>query len=183
MVDAGSRTVVQGKPALLEDSNFDARIEANRGRQAQPTAMQSAGIQALAGPTGNFTFDEQFGVTRTLSNPQGYLTAANQGRSPLDIAMDYVQTSVAVLGLEASDLTGLEVTDIGPNPTTGSTHAYLRQTWQGIPVFNAQLQININREGHILSVNNSFVPMLARSVNLADPSLVATDAVLQQLLT
>ena len=51
--------------------------------------------------------------------------------------------------------------------------------WQGIPVFNAQLQININREGHILSVNNSFVPMLARSVNLVDPSLVATDAVLR----
>src|SRR5947208_772188 len=96
----------QGKPPLVDDSNFDARIEANQGRHAQAPPSQAAGIQALAGPTGRLavTFDDLFGTTRTLTNPQGYLTPPAQGKNPLDIALEYVRANVRVLGLESADL-------------------------------------------------------------------------------
>ena len=44
---------------------------------------------------------------------------------------------------------------------TGATHIYLRQRYQGIPVYNGQLQINVNRDGRIISVNNSFLAGIA----------------------
>jgi extracellular elastinolytic metalloproteinase len=169
----------QPKPAIPADSNFDARIEANKGWKVQPAPSQSITARTQDGPafSAALTFDEQFGVTRTLTNPQGYLTAADRGRGPREIALDYVYASAGLLGLETADLSGLEITDIVPNLATGSTHVYLRQTWQGIPVFNGQLQINVNRDGRILSVNNAFVPMLSSSVNLTSPGVAAAVAV------
>ena len=45
---------------------------------------------------------------------------------------------------------------------TGATHIYLRQRYRGLPVYNAQLHVNVNRDGRIISVNNSFLPGLQR---------------------
>ena len=54
---------------------------------------------------------------------------------------------------------------------------YLRQTHRGIPVYNAQFHVNVNRNGRIMSVNNQFVPDLAFSVNSLSPSVSAPEAV------
>jgi extracellular elastinolytic metalloproteinase len=128
-------------------------------------------------PSVTATFDEQSGMTRSLMNGQGYLTPENRERAPLDIALEYTRSNVDLLGLQAGDLAEFEIADIVPNQATGSTHIYLQQTFQGLPVYNAQLQINVNRDGRILSVNNAFVPMLSSAVNRMAPSVSAADAV------
>src|SRR4029450_9295898 len=72
---------------------------------------------------------------------------------------------------DPQDLAGYEVTDVVPSAVTGATHIYLRQRYQGIPVYNAQLHINVNREGRIISVNNAFLPDLAPAVGPLEPTL------------
>ena len=41
----------------------------------------------------------------------------------------------------------------------------------GIPVYNGQLHVNVNRDGRIISVNNSFLPGLAQSITASAPAL------------
>ena len=127
-------------------------------------------------PSLSVTYDAQSGQPRTLSNHGGYLTPAD-GRHPLDIAMSFVQSGDALLGLEPSDVTEYTVTDVVPNRTTGSTHVYMRQSLGGVPVYNAQLQININRDGRIISMSNQFVRGLARAIGEDRPRVGAARAV------
>ena len=90
---------------------------------------------------------------------------------------DAVWAEGHALGLEAADLQGYEVTDVVQSKVTGATHIYLRQRYRGIPVYNAQLHINVNRDGRIISVNNSFLPGIARAVKSLAPRMQLGGAV------
>ena len=82
-----------------------------------------------------------------------------------------------MLGLDQADLAEYEVRDLVVNQATGSTHLYLRQTFQGIPLYNGLLQVNVNSDGRIMSVNNAWVRGLAAAANAAAPGLTASNAV------
>jgi extracellular elastinolytic metalloproteinase len=173
-------TGVDGQRADAGESrNFDARIAATEKFDAVLPAAQAQAIQGLRSfyPDVSAVVDEKMGVTRTLMNQLGYLTLDNAGREPLDLALDYVRANAVLLGLEAEDLVEYEVTDLVPNRATGSTHVYLRQMLQGVPVYNGQLHVNINRDGRVMSVNNQFVAGLAKSINLMAPGVSAPEAV------
>lgn len=159
--------------------NFDARLSLPQAiaRVTVPSSTDEALAKLqLMLPALAATRDEQRGTTRALSNVAGYLTAPD-GRDPLDIALAFVQSSVDVLGLEPADLAEFVVTDVVPNRTTGSTHVYVRQMLGGLPVYNALLQVNINRDGRIASVSNQFVRGLASAVGVAQPEISAARAV------
>ncbi|MBI2822046.1 MAG: M36 family metallopeptidase, partial [Acidobacteria bacterium] len=83
------------------------------------------------------------------------------------------------LGLNTADLTEYETTDVVVNRATGSTHVYLRQLHGGVPVYDGQLQINVNRNGRVLSVNNAFQPALAQGVNTLTPKVRPEEAALR----
>ena len=112
--------------------------------------------------------DEVTGAVRSLASERGFLSAATPGE-PMAIAMDFVRRNLAALGLEASDLEGYTVSNVVYSKVTGATHIYLQQRYQGIPVYNAQLQINVNRDGRIISVNNSFMAGLQRAAGSLKP--------------
>ncbi len=57
------------------------------------------------------TFDRTTGVTRTLANPVGYLTDPRAG-DPADIALEFVQSNLDLLGLQSGDVDEIEVTDL-----------------------------------------------------------------------
>src|SRR4029077_11676355 len=98
--------------------------------------------------------DEITGAVRSLSSERGFLSTATSGR-PMTIALDFVRRNLAALCLEASDLEGYKVSNVVYSKVTGATRIYLQQQYQGIPVYNAQLQINVNRDGRTLSVKTS----------------------------
>jgi extracellular elastinolytic metalloproteinase len=91
--------------------------------------------------------------------------------------MSFVRNNAAALGLEAPDLQGYAVTDVVHSKVTGATHIYLQQRYRGIPVYNAQLHVNVNRDGRIISVNNSFLPGIARAVSSLSPRMQLPAAV------
>jgi extracellular elastinolytic metalloproteinase len=82
-----------------------------------------------------------------------------------------------LLGLTPADLEDYEVTDVVFTRVTGATHVYLRQTYLGIPVYNGQLHVNLNRDGRIISVNNLFVPDLSQAVKAFAPAIELGTAV------
>ena len=174
-------TRVDGQRADPADElrNFDARVSLRSAPAVAPLASQLTALQAVqtVAPSVVATYDEVFGVTRTLMNRAGYLTDPGAGREPQQIAIDFMVANSALFGLQAGDVAEYQVTDVVPNIATSSTHVYLRQTYQGIPVYNAQFHVNINRTGRILSVNNQFVPALASSVNSLSPGVDASEAV------
>jgi extracellular elastinolytic metalloproteinase len=158
--------------------NFDARVRHNAAFEAAPGAAQRQRVEALAAavPELAATFDPATGVTRTLYNRVGYLTGPDP-RPALDVALAYVHAHAQLLGLTDADLARWEVTDSVLNRVTGATHLYLRQTSQGIPVYNGQLHVNVNRDGRVISVNNAFVPGLAGVDVSLGPALAAAAAV------
>ncbi|GAB4195832.1 MAG: hypothetical protein Tsb002_28660 [Wenzhouxiangellaceae bacterium] len=116
------------------------------------------------------------GVTRTLSNTSGYLSEPATGK-PAAIARQWLDGHQQLLGLTAADVAAYEITDSVYSQVSGATHLYWRQLHQGIPVYNGQLQFNINRNGRLQSVNNAFVRELARAANSPQPRLSVAQAV------
>ena len=158
--------------------HFDARIEYNKTLTLAPSVARAAafagitaGARELAVERNEFT-----GAVSSVANHVGYLTDAASGQ-PMELAMDFVRQNVAALGLQAADLDGYMVSDVVPSAVTGATHIYLQQRYEGIPVYKALLHINVNRDGRIISVNNSFLPGLASAVGSLRPQLSMPAAV------
>src|SRR4051794_3755968 len=76
------------------------------------------------------------GRDRSLHNPGSFLTGPSQGDA-LDIALAYIRSRSADLGLTVDDLTDVVVTDRYVSRHNGVTHIYLRQRLDGIEVFDA----------------------------------------------
>ncbi|MGH8189330.1 MAG: hypothetical protein ACREUC_22425, partial [Steroidobacteraceae bacterium] len=174
-------SAAQGVPATQEaERHYDARLDYN----SSFTALRSSAIQApvqiqgLVADIQDLTVEsnETTGAVATLANQGGYLTTAARG-SPRAIALEFVRNNVAALGLEPSDLQGYAVSDVVYSKVTGATHIYLQQQYRGIPVYNGQLHVNVNRDGRIISVNNAFMPGLARAARALQPRIQLPDAV------
>lgn len=174
-LDAGPGGLDSG---LSTERNFDRRAERST-RVQEPSSQQLVAIDSLKTMVGQVSarFDPRTGVTRSLVNPTGYLTAAAPGKAPLVVADRFVRDHVQLLGLVAADLSDYEVTDTVHSRVTGATHIYLRQRYKEIPVYNGQMQIHVNRDGRIIAVNNSFVPNLAKAVAHTEPGVDADVAV------
>jgi extracellular elastinolytic metalloproteinase len=161
-----------------EGRNYDARDAYNaQARFGFPLAQQSA-VAALRQslPDLLVELDESRGVVRSLTNPVGALTGPRSG-DPLAIGLDFVQKHREALGLELRDLAHLEVTDRVYSKETGITNLYLRQTHKGLPVYNAQLQINVDGEGRVLGVHSDFLPALDSALAGVQPRVGAGEAV------
>jgi len=161
------------QPPDTGERHYDARAGQTRAlaaseqlrSQSQVPATLSADVQELSA----LEVDEFTGAVRSLSSDRGFLSSVAPGK-PMTIAMDFVRRNLAALNLGASDLEGYTVSDVVYSKVTGATHIYLQQNYQGIPVYNAQLQINVNRDGRIVSVNNSFMSGLKSAVRFVKPA-------------
>lgn len=163
---------VAATPYSTIDPNiaFDARLAHNPAKQA-PSLGQRQAVRDLeaSGIDLAVSYDEVTGVTRSLYHRMGYL-ATHQPGDALDIALGFVGENLELLGLAAGDLDDYEVTDRVYSAVSGATHLYLRQRHAGLPVYNSQLHLNINRDGRIVSINNSFLPNLAAAVEGLAPT-------------
>ncbi|NRA00967.1 MAG: metalloprotease [Myxococcales bacterium] len=144
--DAGSRGPSQ---------NFDARIEHNWSLGP----LEATATTAAVPPGAALTRDPSTGAIRSIVKPTGYLTGPSPGgQDPSATALAYLNSNLALLGLSETDLAETEITDLVYSRTTGATRIYLRQLYRGLPVYGTQLQINQNRDGRILGINNAFMP-------------------------
>ena len=158
--------------------NYDARPAANVGFKVVQSQTQKTALTELFESRSDLviTFDPSTGATRTLYHPTSYLTESSSGDAEA-IALSYLQANRTVLGLVAEDLVDLELTDRVFSAVTGATHLYYRQTHAGLPLYNGQLQIHVNRDGRVLSINSLFLPALGQAAGSTEPQLSAAEAV------
>jgi hypothetical protein len=126
-----------------------------------------------------------------LSMLGGYLSAPASGTA-LDIAMEYLTSHAADLGVTAADILSSTVTDEYFSSDINVTHIYLRQELNGIAIANATMNVNVTSDGRVLSVGGGFVSGIAynsslalqssssttSSVSLTQPKLSAAEALL-----
>ncbi|HET9447091.1 MAG TPA: M36 family metallopeptidase, partial [Steroidobacteraceae bacterium] len=160
------------------ERHYDARIDYNAAFIASQRVLPGQSNRAFAANLEEALVeaDAATGVVSALTSQRGYLTEKSSG-APMTLAMDFIRNNVAALGLEAADLQGYSVTDVVHSKPTGATHIYLQQRYRGIPVYNAQLHVNVNRDGRIISVNNSFLPGIAQAVSSLSPRMQLSAAV------
>jgi Zn-dependent metalloprotease len=97
--------------------------------------------------------------------------------APADIALDYVDSHKAELGLVQGDLVDLIVRDEVRTRHNGVTHVYLQQRLGGVEVVNGILNVNVMPDGRILSLGNRFAGDLAQRATAVSPSLQPEAAV------
>jgi hypothetical protein len=99
-----------------------------------------------------------------------YLTGPQEGE-PVDIALAYLRAIPTELGVTAVDLDNLIITDHYTSNHNGVTHIYLRQQYNGIDVFGANLNVNVAPDGSVMNVGNRSVANLAGRANTTSPGL------------
>jgi hypothetical protein len=87
-----------------------------------------------------------------------------------DIAVDHLRANAAAFGLTAADVSDVVVEDEVVSTHTGVTHVYLQQRHRGIPVANGIVNVNVARDGAVLSAGNRFVADLAAATAGQDPA-------------
>jgi extracellular elastinolytic metalloproteinase len=118
-------------------------------------------------------------VPAALAKPQsraGFLSGPQAG-DPVKIATDYVRDHREDLGLAASDLAGLAVSDHYASRDTGVTHVYLEQRHRGLEVHNALINVNVARDGSVASLGNRFVANATDAAKAAEPGRSAKQGV------
>jgi extracellular elastinolytic metalloproteinase len=161
------------------ERHYDARAAQPRALTLDQSRAPAQASQSLSADVQELTaleVDEITGAVRSLSSERGFLSMPASGQ-PMAIAMDFLQRNLAALGLEASDLEGYTVSNVVFSKVTGATRIYLQQRYQGVPVYNAQLQVNVNRDGRVISVNNSFMAGVQRAARSLKPKLQMPAAV------
>src|SRR5688500_3243474 len=116
-------------------------------------------------------------IALTFAGGAAVATAAPAAGDPVAGALAYVESQRDRLGLVASDLADVLVTDRYESRHNGITHVYLRQRHAGIPVVNANINVNVGRDGRIVNLGGGFVPSLAQAAGEARPRLDAEAAV------
>jgi Zn-dependent metalloprotease len=80
------------------------------------------------------------------------------------------------LQLSAAEISNLVVKDQYLSRKSGITHIYLIQTYNGIELYNAVLNINIGRDGSIINIGSRIVPGLTGALQETEPELSAVNA-------
>jgi len=103
--------------------------------------------------------------------------AATASGSAAEVAQEYVQRHARELGLAASDVDEVVVSNEVLSRHTGVTHVYLQQRYRGIEVHAGILNVNVRADGGVLSAGNRFVPNLAAAAAGQEARVSAVDAV------
>ncbi len=162
--------------------NFDRRVKHNVGFQRKPGDEQINAQNELRKkyPELKIRFNKSNGGARSVINPSGYLSEPSPSLAPVipvDLALSFIKAHLPLFRLTRDDLDQHQIRDQVFSKITGTTHVYAQQYFSGIPVFNGQFNIGVDRDGRIISVNNTFVPELNSSINITRPKINAKTAI------
>lgn len=145
-------------------AHVDARNEAlDRSRQGAPSDMQKKAVMSLANRLGgedNLSIVYN-GLTQTpsrISNPQGYLTAPSSD-APETIARNFIQQWTGLFRFSQGDIDNLKLRSRAVTPE-GTTIMLFQQQVNGIPIYQGEVLVNVNRGGQIINVGGMSYPEL-----------------------
>ncbi|RMG56067.1 MAG: PKD domain-containing protein [Bacteroidetes bacterium] len=99
-----------------------------------------------------------------------------QSESTRALIDTYLQRQAPELGLQPGDIAQWEITDEVPSQAPGLTHYYLRQTYQGIPVYNGVANLAI-QNGQVVHAGLRLQADLATRAHTTRPTLGPEQAI------
>lgn len=114
------------------------------------------------------------GISR--GSPVRPLTGPAAGR-PADLAAHYLREHGSEADLVPEDVAEAAVTSETKGRHNGITHVFMRQRVDGREVAGADSNINVGRDGAVLSFGTTFLPEVRQSINLSVPEVDALSAV------
>ncbi len=142
---------------------------------ARPSVATSAARGALLRRLGSravLSVDPLTGTPRQLLRTDGALTGSRAG-ARTTIARDFIDANRVALGLSQADVDGLSLYRQA-STARGLTLVHYRQLYRGIPAFDNDLRVAIDRYGRVVSVSGAPRPGLA--VDSIEPALSGADA-------
>lgn len=102
--------------------------------------------------------------------------AAFAQNAAVQTALDHVTTNHEAFGLTEADVSDIAVTDAYTSRRSGTTHVYLRQRHEGIEIADANITVNVDRNGEIFHLGGSFQADIANRIAANAPALPAAAA-------
>ena len=94
------------------------------------------------------------------------------------IAQRYFEAQIPNWGIEKSDIADLHLQSSFQDKKTGATYLYFIQRHNGIPIYNAILNVVISKENEIVNVGNRLVSNVATKANTVQALIQPTEAIL-----
>jgi hypothetical protein len=150
----------------VRDLQRASRAAGSKVRSARATELRRLGTG------GKLQLDSLTGTPRSYQDVSGTLSGSTGG-SPAAVALAFARNRADVLGLSAADLDALGTPKVVSSPS-GISSVRFAQSYKGIPAYDNDLRINLDRVNRVLSVTGSPVPGL--SVESVTPRLSASQA-------
>jgi hypothetical protein len=148
-----------------------ALVKAQRTLSRDQSAATQKYLASLGGQA-VVDYDPLTGTPRELGRLDGFLSGPHSG-SARTTALDFVRTHLEALGLTSSDLSTL-VFRKDYVDTAGIHHLSWAQQVNGTTVFGNGLQVNVSRNGRVISVLGSPVSGLAAMVRQAPSASISS---------
>ncbi len=127
-----------------------------------PTQSQLKALESLRDAIGSQPQVRYNGLTATprhLFSHDGYLSAASSA-APETIARDFLHRWRGIFRLSDDDLRALRLRSRAYVSDLGTTVMVFEQRVNGLPVYQGELLVNINRAGQVISVGSESFPQL-----------------------
>lgn len=154
-----------------------------RAAQAAKPAMASALAELRAGaPNATVAPAQLTGGAEVVRAPGGALSAPSSA-PPREIALSFLRRHAAVYGLSAEQAGSLEVLGESAGRESGLRMVRVRQTVRGVPVFQSETRVLLDREGRLVRTVGRLVPGVDdRSVPALSPNAVSPEKALAAAL-
>lgn len=161
---------------VLEAGRFDAAALGARAAALQGALRQEAARLALTSPGTEVRFSPLSGGVEMVRNRRGALTGPAPGKAGIDIVREYLGARKSLFGLAESDLAALRFRGESVSRDSGMRMVRLEQLAGGLPVFQSDTRISLDRDGRILRVVGLLAPGAAESVRAVSPRVTPQQA-------
>jgi extracellular elastinolytic metalloproteinase len=112
-----------------------------------------------------------------VANPAGFLSGPQRGK-PVSIASNFLVQNAEALGTSGDLSERPVVTDAYRSDHNGVTHVYFRQQHNGLPILNANGNVNVARDGSVLSLGGWMMDTASLAAVPTTPATTANQAIL-----
>ena len=154
-----------------ERADVRGAVDASRSAGSQVRSARARELRRV-GTGAKLQLDALTGTPRSFQNLSGTLSGSTGG-SPASVALGFARSHAAVLGLSSADLDALGAPKVVTSPS-GISSVRFSQSYSGIPAYDNDLRINLDRVNRVLSVTGS--PVHGLSVASVSPKLSASQA-------
>ena len=114
----------------------------------------------------------QIGYPLTSLGGADYLSGYSLGKTPMQVATEYLDDNAADFGLTVDDLNDYRVLSHFVSQHTRVNHIVLQQQHNGLDVLGAMINIAVDNDGRILAGGSSFVPGLSAETELEQSAVI-----------